>query len=179
MKAHYPGRNLLLTLSILLLTSCSQEKRDFVRLKALRKSTAESEVIARQLKETPKGIELALEDINCFGGETRGWSSWMIEGSSVPEIDLKLRKILSGEKSLPRRIEAARLLWLRTNESEWLLEWYKLVEKAGPPAIGVGRRLLISAYDCGEEAARINVPADVDVTLSSEEFRDLIDGGAK
>jgi hypothetical protein len=160
----------------LLFSSCSQEAGDFTRLKLSRKETQQSQILATALKDRPRGVRLALEDIDCFGGETRGWSSWILEKSSLSsEVDRGLNNIVFGlEQRLARRIEAARILWLRTGDWSWLVEWYRLVQRAGIPAVGAGRRLLVSAVDFGDVRDRINLPADHNAALSIEEFSQVL-----
>ena len=108
----------LTVFAILFFSSCSKEGRDFQRLKRARKDTQQSQSLAATLKDTHRGVQLALADIDCFGGETRGWSSWMLEKSLLSsEVDGALRRLFQDtSQSLSRRIEAARLLWLRTGE---------------------------------------------------------------
>jgi len=148
---------------------CLTERWQFTRLQAVSEDTEKAEQLARHLRSTERGVHLALNDMNCYGGKTRGWSSWILETSPLSsEVESRLRRITDDtSQGLPRRVEAAIILWQRTSDPDWLIQCYQFVQKAGGPTIAMGRKRLAASTDFGDLRAQIDVPASEDARAST------------
>jgi len=160
---------------ILTVAGCSKEDHKFAVLQSSGRDTEKSRQLSLELKDTHEGIRLALKDINCYGGTTEGWSSWILRKSILSsQVNCGLAKICTNEvESMSRRIEASRLLWERTGELTWMVQWYGFVQKSGKPVIGIGRKYLVSTVDFGEFRGRVDVPASENTSLTVYEFTNL------
>lgn len=128
-------------------------------------------VYATRLRETTVGIRLALDDIDCFGGSNRGWSSWILR--TTPRQDLvlpKLREIAASDPHDARRIEALGLLWDLTGDPAHARDLFRLAEAAGPPRTHHARARLQSMVDDEVVRAGLQVPASQPVSISEEQF---------
>src|SRR5260221_386540 len=106
-----PFPALCLVFGLLLCSGCSRESLDFAKLRSYRRETPVATNLAVKLKESSRGVDLAVADMDCFGGQTRGWSSWILEQSSLADyVERKLTRTCGDHnESLTRRIEAARI----------------------------------------------------------------------
>ena len=126
---------------------CS-ERIQLYRLHMYRRDSNRVTQIATDLKDNPKEIKIALRDFSCFGGSNRGMSSWMLTYSSLPSVNESLERILYDAKERPsRRVEAAWILWWRTNEYVYLQELFQLVKDEDyeyplNPVVQIGRHYL-------------------------------------
>jgi hypothetical protein len=113
----------VLLASMLLSSGCTKERIAFKKLHRVRRDPDAARPLAESLMKTEQGVQLALDDFDCFGGTTRGWSSWIIEHTPITNVNERLDSIMGDpafEES--KRISAAWLLWRRTNEDRCLEE---------------------------------------------------------
>lgn len=124
-----------------------------------------------RLRETTVGIRLALDDIDCFGGSNRGWSSWVLHTSPRQEVVLPgLREIAANDPREARRIEALELLWNLTGESEYARDLFRIAQAAGPPRIAHARATLQSMVDDEVVRAGLLVPDSQPIGISEDRF---------
>jgi hypothetical protein len=165
-------RNCLWLSCVLLVSGCTKDDVTFSKLRMNRRDTTKAQIYAAELKETPGGIKRAIKDMDCYGGSTGGWSSWILEQSSLAaDIDEPLKELLRAQgEPLTKRIEAAIVLWNRTHDRRYLSDLFLLVRPPGPPVIGHGRRKLTTLIDFGELRSKIALPAEENLQVSAEEF---------
>ena len=149
-----------------------------MQIKAARKDNpTQAMQVAHEIKDTPRGVALALRDFNVFGGETRGISSWILENSGRSEdVNSNLRRVAADqEQPLSRRFEALWILWRRGDQGEFSLidQMFQLVVPAGQPSVGVARRKLAQCFDpsFAELQQALNLPAATPLKVSLEEFQ--------
>jgi hypothetical protein len=87
-----------------------------------------------------------MRDANLFGGETRGISSWILEHSPLTEyVKRELREELSSPSiSKAKRLEFLKILWVRTDDSAYLEQYFEIVKEPGGWEVVWGRRYLAS-----------------------------------
>jgi hypothetical protein len=136
----------------------------FYGLQVFREEEPIAEMLARKLMLSSRGVSLALDDVDCFGGRTAGWSNWILESSTrTNQCENALHVILKDDhETLSRRVEACWILWDRTGDPSRLRDLFLLVQKRGPPAVGAGRKLLASAVDSDGFPESINDLRDED-----------------
>lgn len=175
----YSGSALLGVALLCILAStggCFAERWQFTKLQGISEDTAKAEPLAVNLRNTQRGVHLALSDMNCYGGKTRGWSSWILETSplsSLVESGLK-RVVNDASQGLSRQVEATIILWRRTGDPSWLVLCYQLVQKSGGSTVAMGRKRLTGSADFGDLRARIDVPATQDARASTNEVLEFI-----
>ena len=159
-----------------LLTSCNHEQKLFWNLQEARRETDRARPFAEELSKTPEGTRLALEDMDVFGGSTRGWSSWiLIESSLATEIEPKLKEIISDQSIDPsKRIEAAHIMWARTKDTIYLEKMFAMVRGPGDQATEWGRRKLATSIESEEMAKRLMLPPTEPIQLKDDDFHSLI-----
>ena len=164
-----------------LIGGCSREDATFSKLRTYRRETAKAQVFANELKESPRGVSRALADMDCYGGTTRGWSTWILENSSLSNhVENACKQLLRDSKQpLPKRIEASIVLWRRTHDTTWLVDLLSLVRFSGSHAVGHGRRKLITLLDFGEFRSEIDIKSTEDIRITSDEFVRFIENYAR
>lgn len=165
-----------LLLSLVLLTACTNEQRLFYRLQEARRQADRARPLATEVSKTSKGVELALADMNVFGGTTGGWSSWILmESALTNEVEPKLKGIIANRSADPEnRIEAAHIMWVRTKNTGYLETMFEIVRSPGDLATEWGRRKLATAIDPEEVVKKVTVPSTEPIPLTVEEFHLLI-----
>lgn len=123
----------LLIASLILFTSCSREDQLFRQLKDARREPERAEAIATELSRTNRGVELAVADIDIFGGKTRGWSATILTKSELDTVVERRLNDIVRDSTVPiaKRMEAAIILWYRTKDAAYLetfLVWSNLRE---------------------------------------------------
>lgn len=132
--------------------------------------------LASHLKHRPKGVQLALADINSLGGYTFGWSAWILLESPLEERVMSGLTALAegGTTSVSRKAEAMKILWERTGEAEWLVRLFSLVRLPGDPEVSTSRRYVMPVFvvaDCCEE---FTTDSDKPLDMTEGQFRDLV-----
>lgn len=92
-----------------------------------------AEQAGRRLAETRGGVDFALSDFDGYGGETKGWSSWILKSSNQPDYVLAslLRIARAPQENPSRRMEAYDLLLdLSNGRREYLTEFEALVQNS-------------------------------------------------
>lgn len=169
-------RQLALLACLVFFNSCSKEERLFSELEDARREPETARTIATELSKTPEGVELAIADMSIFGGKTRGWSSWILTNSDLNTlVEGRLKKI-AGDLSLAteKRLEAANILWYRTQDVSYLEVVFVMVQPAGNLETEWGRRALSTAIAPEDIANAITVPASEPISLSLEKFKQLL-----
>jgi hypothetical protein len=139
-----------LFLQVFLICACRIES--FEALKRARKDDPEAaRQIATALKDDQGGLELALRDFDIYGGQTRGWSSWMLARSSLDQLVTARLNSLSHDGSQPfsKRFEALWILWRRSSFADPVIcdEAVSQACLRGENATTMARRRLASLLD--------------------------------
>lgn len=141
------------------------------------------ERVARNLRTKPRAIDAALEDISLYGGNSRWAGSWILMTSPLSaNIEPKLRAIAaSPDQPLYRRVEALRILWVRTGDPACVHAWYELVRlPAERRGVGLGRTHLAICFSGSFMATNqamikqiVDVPETEPLPMTMEEFKRL------
>ena len=164
-------------LLLVILTGCLKSKLLFFKLKLYRRDTKVAISLAKQLSQTPQGVELALKDMSVFGGETRGWSIWILEYTNITNVNSRLKKIAYGSKyPIHKQIQALLILWHRTHNTKYLYDCFIKVSDDGSPVVSASR---IKLYTYISEYTNIYnslcLPRQEKVRISTNEFKTIID----
>lgn len=173
--------SLICLLGVILVLRWTPERWQFNKLRSVKGDDPERarlDRIAKKLKDNPEGFKLALEDFSIFGGHTGGYSSWMIEASSLPHVNQALESIeRDSSLRLSKRIEAAWMLWQRTDRDEHLLALFDMIRQPGPPAVGAGRYRLVTTCKDEAIASRIRTKWSQPIPMSRTEFKSAVEKG--
>ena len=168
----------VLLASMLFSSGCTEERIAFKKLHRVRRDQDAARPLAETLMKTEQGVQLALDDFDCFGGTTRGWSSWIIEHTPITNVNERLDSIMGDpafEES--KRISAAWLLWRRTDEDRYLEELFTLVREPGSKPVEMGRNWLASTSTNAVMWSQFNVPASQPLTMTTNQFSDAMRAG--
>src|SRR6266496_5409338 len=170
----------LILVAVVALNGCSYEERTFAKIRKARKDNPQLALqLAKNLKESPKGLQLAFDDFDVYGGSNRGMSSWMLERSSLgPLIGPKLQAIaLDTKQPLDRKIEAAFILWMRSNQENFahLDQIFILIKDPSDSAVSFGRQKLCRSFvpEAEELRTALVVPGGKPVRITLERFQRL------
>ena len=189
-----PGRRfgmstavLLSVIAIVVLGACillyyglkaSPEETAFQQLRLNRRDAETARPIAEELAEKPKGVALALEDFNVFGGRTRGWSSLILERSSLASlVEPRLKSLVDNPNApLSGRLEAVHIMWRRTGDVLWLERLFIMVKEPGPQSILNARAKLAGAFafSLADFRMSICVPHSRPIDMELDAFRTII-----
>ena len=170
-------RKSLMVAFVVILCACSRrEERLFAELKDAPRDSVRARANGLELSRTRKGIDLAVADMDIFGGNTRGWSSWILVASeSVDLVEPRLKRLMADSAvASEKRMEAANILWLRTRETSYLDELFRMVQRPGNLEVDWGRRRLSKAFVSDDVKKAITLPASVAIPLSAEKFTELL-----
>jgi hypothetical protein len=161
--------------SVFLLGCSSKEERKFYDLELNARDTERSRELVEELKNTKKGVELALKDFNCYGGRTQSWSSSILKKSSLSsQVEVSLTEICTnGDEPMSRRVEAAHILWCRTRDIKWFLDIYSFAQKSGGIPVFFARSDLNAMLNL-QFKEYLNIPRKQDLSLTVEQFSNLI-----
>ena len=79
----------------------------------------------RYIANTRYGVNLALEDFNIFGGNTRGASTIILFETEFDDTNDRLLDVV--ESNLSKRLAAIWVLWNRTHNDEYLVKLFELI----------------------------------------------------
>ncbi len=163
-------------LPVLVFKGCAGEAGTFRQLRLASKHPDEARPYAMKLRSSKAGVALAFRDMDVFGGQTRGWSSWIVQTSPLDEeVEERLFELVDGNATpLPKRLEALWVLWKRTGDDKRLLEMFELVREPGPLAVGYGRGQLLRAFDDPAAQEMFNVPASEPLNIDYATFESLV-----
>jgi hypothetical protein len=151
---------------------------NLLKLRDFQRDTEEAQQIASYLKDTSRGITLALDDMDCWGGKTKGWSTWILASSSLPLVNDRLERILRDESEWPgRRIQAAWILWRRTRKSSYLIDLFKLVKHEGSTSVKRGRQYLASIAQTQAIQEKLQQNENISLSLTVAEFEEYLKKG--
>lgn len=167
---------LILAVVAILVSYFAKERLMFWRIYRVKKDDPEEAMrLAAALKDTPRGIALAMKDFDGYGGKTRGISTWMLEYSTRPEVVPFLIRIADDpSEPQPRRFEALLALWRRGNFQDYGLldRMFLLITNSGSHYLSIERSKL--AFFLNEELWHIiKVPHTNTINLTLEEFQKL------
>ena len=164
----------------LALCACSK-KSDYDRMVNAARYENDHETasrLAKQLRETPEGIEAAISDLSVTGGRSKGMGSWMLITSSLAtNVEVKLKGVLnSPQAGLSKRIEALWILWLRTHDLAYLELMFDLVHTPGDMVVGYGRCYLQKCFvaEADEIRSQLDVPENLPLSLTRDRFRQTL-----
>jgi len=132
--------------------------------------------LSRQLSDTEEGVELAVADLDCYGGRTSGYSNWILLTSRLHgTVRSRLEEIAENDaQSLERRVAACEILWRRTDEDRWLERSFELAQPGGSPVVSYARAGLREVFVAGDSPKAIDVPDSQDLPVSVEDFRGIV-----
>ena len=164
----------LLFASLLLFTSCSREDQLFRQLKDARREPVRAEAIATELSKTNRGVELAVADIDIFGGKTRGGSATILTKSELDSVvDPSLKEIVRDSTiAIAKRMEAAIILWYRTKDPVYLETFFVMVQPPGGLEVEWGREVLSTAFVNVDLKEAIKAPSSEPISLSLQDLRE-------
>lgn len=130
--------------------------------------------LAAEIRETPEGVDSALEDMRVTGGRSGGLASWILLTSSLTNlVEEGLTAVVKSRKEPDeRRIEALRLLWLRTTDPRFLEDMYEMVRLPGGLAVEFGRSYLAKSLSMQAAVLKESIQrrADEELPMSQSEF---------
>jgi hypothetical protein len=149
-----------------------------VRLMRYKDDEEMAHQLAVKLRNTPEGIDAAIDDLSVSGGRSKGLGSWMLITSSLAtNVEPKLKTIAaSPRETLNRRVAALWILWLRTYDLVYLEQLFEIVKAPGDFVVGYGRRYLQKSLSAEADDIRtkLDIPERQPLTLTTEEFKQLI-----
>jgi hypothetical protein len=137
-----------------------------------KKNPQRAKQIAQSLLESEIVLELSAKDIDIFGGNTRGWSGWILLNTKKKEkaID-ELNKVAFDDKfELSNRIEALFLLWELTSDKIYITHIYDLINEPGNLNVMFARQRLCKVLN-PEKIKRINTDNTKTIGITKEELK--------
>lgn len=156
----------------------SSDERLFYVLIANRKDSEKAKKIAEMLLDSDAAITLSANDIDIYGGATRGWSEWiLINTSKRAKVQIELERIVIDKSSnIYKKLEALFILWHITRDKKYLVTIFNIVRKAEGVNIGLARERLAKIFHKNPDfETKINKNYQYDIDLSEEEFINGLD----
>jgi hypothetical protein len=124
--------------------------------------------LAKYLTTRERGVELAMVDMNIFGGRTRGWSSWILTETLLP-IDKDLNAIASNEgEPLSRRFEASIIMYRRSKDLGVMKRCLALAGRPGDLATRQAREILKMELGSDQAMQLLNVSSDKEISPADQ-----------
>jgi len=150
----------------------------WIRFKIMEVASIQSDsplcqILADTLKNNTKGIDYAVEDVGLYGGDTRGWSTYILVESDLNSyVENKLANVANDNNApVGVRIQATWIMWRRTADVVYLERIFRLVSEPGSAEVFVGRQRIASALTDLDVASKIIVPGNEPVAITWKEIR--------
>lgn len=144
----------------------------FALLKADFVGDDEKQSIAKKLSGSEHGIDLALSDLNIYGGQTKGmYEVILYESENKDLVEQKLASYIADtSKGNSERSAAVKVLYYLSEDPAVLLDYFRLVKDPGGNDIYMARRYLNTIV----KDQRIAVDASLSIRMTEVEFEQLI-----
>ena len=128
--------------------------------------------LKRRVELSPTGVQLAVDRVSCWGSGSELYCKAVVIGTPLQEVVVSSLREAAKDKSakVSKRLEIYRLLWLRTGERTWLIEWFTLAREGRHPVSGAARIEMWGTFADLDLNEKIRVSTTNDIDLTVEEF---------
>jgi len=168
----------VLTMSVYWVVDCII----FLNLRHMSRVEGNYDGFVKFLGKTRYGVNLALDDFTIWGGHTRSASTAILVNSTLKSTNNRLIKVLNSDSAdLAKRTAAADILWRRTQDEKYLVEWFDLIKEPNKNhslAISFARASFSNKFT--NHAFRVmmgNADETSSIDLSTEEFTQQLQSG--